>query len=162
MRQISHIQIDDCWRLIQWNLISTSLQLIFVVEQVNNWPCISLILWRISWIEVIHEVIFRPNFSDSSRIGCEKIPCVSSFIFSLLLLYLFRCWSLDLKYKHCVWMRIYVSNYMIDVIYHLSKDWMSSVIHISDVYYFRFHNCHTSFEHIVYNLHLSIFLLKVE
>lgn len=39
---ISHIQIDDCWRFVNRQFISTSLQIILEIKKIQNSPPISL------------------------------------------------------------------------------------------------------------------------
>lgn len=155
VRQVSHINIYNSWRFIKWNLVGTSFQFVFVVEQINNTPCVSLILRRICGVEVIIEIVFLCYFRYSSRISSQKIPSMTLFFFSLCLLNLLWSWSLNLKYKHCVWMGLNISDNMIDIINDLGKHRVSCVIDFCNVNNSRFKYCHSSLINPVNNLHFS-------
>jgi hypothetical protein len=87
---------------------------------------------------------------------------VSLLFLSLSFLKLFRSWCLNFKYKHSVWVRLYISHDVIDVINNLSEYRMSGIIYICNVNNSRLEYSHSSLVDSIHNLDSSIDFTEVE
>lgn len=150
-RNISDIQVNDRWRLVNRHLIRPSFQLMFVVEQINAGPRVCLKSRRVVWVIGVFLEPPRPS-RRSILISLQLVPRILHTNLPCCHSPCLRHRRLNLKYQKSVLMAFNISDKMVDVIDDLGKVRMGGVIDISQVNKPRLVYSHASVVNAVNNL----------
>jgi len=129
MRDVPHIEIDDGWRFVDGDLVGSSLQVPFEVEQIETAPSVGLEGWRvirIVWV-LLEACLLIPEFI-LKRIASRLVPSVVIETLDCL-----RNWCLDFKDEERIFMTLNVSHKVIDVVNDLREVRMCGVINLGEL-----------------------------